>query len=95
MKAVVLHIVEKPGTREYLAAVPLPHMGSAFDKQPYRGYAGKSGCGNVPAGGACRIPFDFQRDLVPAVREQGSVTTSGVDAAAVQQEPGMRIVIVR
>lgn len=47
--------------------------------------------GDVPAGRAKGIPVHFQSNIVPAIRHENSETLPGVDTAAIQQEPGVRV----
>ena len=69
--------------------------GSDLDKKAYGADILVCGIIDVPAAGAGDIPADLQADLMPAVGKQGGVAASGEDAIAVEQEPGMWVVVLR
>lgn len=56
---------------------------------------GKTGVGDVPAAGALGLLAHFQGDLPPSVREERAKGLAGVDTAAVEQQAGVWVGVLR
>ena len=56
---------------------------------------GKTGVGDVPAAGALGLLAHFQGDLPPSVWEERAKGLAGVDTAAVEQQAGVGVGVLR
>ena len=70
-------------------------MGLFLYEQAYGTDVGKSGVGDVPAAGALRFPTHFYGDLPPSIRKERTEGLAGVDTAAIEQQAGVRIGVLR
>ena len=70
-------------------------IGLFLYEQAYGTDVGKTGVGDVPAAGALGLLAHFQGDLPPSVWEERAKGLAGVDTAAVEQQAGVGVGVLR